>query len=242
MRWDARVDTLGVANGIVTGVTLADGETLACDAVVLAAGHSARELYQELIDKGAELVPKDFAVGFRIEHPQNVINHAQYGDLASGCLDGGRGVLPPASTRSLHTALGRPPLLTSLGATWQVLPPASYRLATTVDAAERAAADEPTSEAPAASRSGRGDKTANGRGVYSFCMCPGGQIVPTSLDKGRLCINGMSYSNRGSKWANSAVVVRVRQAEPHVCSAPLYGTRMASFGRVSLLIPARIAL
>ena len=49
------------------------------------------------------------------------------------------------------------------------------------------------------------------RGVYSFCMCPGGQIVPTSLDEGRLCVNGMSYSNRGSRWANSAVVASVGQ-------------------------------
>ena len=52
-------------------------------------------------------------------------------------------------------------------------------------------------------------KTASGRGVYSFCMCPGGQIVPTSLKPGELCVNGMSYSNRGSKWANSAIVVSV---------------------------------
>ncbi|KAL1522844.1 hypothetical protein AB1Y20_017812 [Prymnesium parvum] len=162
LRWDARVERLLVADGRVRGVALASGESVGADAVLVAAGHSARELYAELLRCGATLVPKDFAVGFRVEHPQQSINEAQYGELAALCLARGQGPLPPAA----------------------------YRLATTVadgrDVARRAA-----------------------RGVYSFCMCPGGQIVPTALDAAHLCINGMSYSNRGSRWANSAVVVSV---------------------------------
>lgn len=208
IKWDCRVDQLvmgeqtGLAandgaddavKGVVRGVKLANGETLMADAVVLAAGHSARELYLELIARGATLVPKDFAVGFRVEHPQSLINRAQYGEMAGYCEEGGRGELPPAS----------------------------YRLATTVypeeDADASSAGDkgrEPERQAGAkSSKRGRSTKTdedkTGGRGIYSFCMCPGGQIVPTSIVPERLCINGMSYSNRGSKWANSAVVVSV---------------------------------
>lgn len=189
---------------LVRGVKLASGETLLADAVVLAAGHSARELYIELIARGAKLVPKDFAVGFRIEHPQSMINRAQYGEMSGYCQEGGRGELPPAS----------------------------YRLATTVypengngggddgndgnDGNAGRVASKARSKRRGKGSSGRGgrpakdqDNKTGGRGIYSFCMCPGGQIVPTSIVPDRLCINGMSYSNRGSKWANSAVVVSV---------------------------------
>jgi len=199
IHWDARVDSLitrddgaigGVRWATVQPPAVQDGSTLKssvqeihADAVVLAAGHSARELYTELLACGAKLTPKDFAVGFRIEHPQAFINSAQYGQVyASRCSTGGRGTLPPAS----------------------------YRLASTVKptstpAKERGVhATEPNAKEPNAK-----GPNAKERGVYSFCMCPGGQIVPTSLDEARLCVNGMSYSNRGSKWANSAVVVSV---------------------------------
>lgn len=188
IRWDARVDTLLMADEgrvgpsgspRVAGVRLASGEELPADAVILAAGHSARELYLELLSRGATLAPKDFAVGFRVEHPQEVINTAQYGDaMAQLCRKGGKGPLPPAS----------------------------YRLATTVRKEDLGTAD---GSSTAESKGTAADTAADERGIYSFCMCPGGQIVPTSMDDAHLCVNGMSYSNRGSKWANSAVVVSV---------------------------------
>ena len=162
-RWSSRVERLirsEDGDGRVVGVGLADGSEERGEAVVLAAGHSARELYAELVAQGATLAPKIFAVGFRVEHPQAFVNAAQYGDeLAKNTDTTGRGY---------------------------GLPAASYRMAL-----------------------GTADAEKGERGCYSFCMCPGGQVVPTSLEKGRLCINGMSFSNRASRWANSAVVVSV---------------------------------
>jgi uncharacterized FAD-dependent dehydrogenase len=181
---------LAEGGGAVEGVTLDGapaGEVIRADGVVLAAGHSARELYVELIRCGATLEPKDFAAGFRIEHPQSVINTARYGELA------------------VHAA---PVRWNEAQDLWPSLPPAAYRLATNVELPPSAAAEAPT-------KAGRASSSASStttRGVYSFCMCPGGQIVPTSLDADHLCVNGMSYSNRGSKWANSAVVVSVGTA------------------------------
>ena len=130
------------------------------------------ELYEELIRVGANLEPKDFAVGFRVEHPQTVVNAAQYGEHSEQCLKNGKGALPPAS----------------------------YRLATTVNDAEEegAAGGAEPSGAEGGAKGGGAEgggakggepggghvrshaKTASGRGVYSFCMCPGGQIVPTA--------------------------------------------------------------
>ena len=278
IRWDARVDRLvmdgdmepaalapaapglppGAAGDLglagareVRGVRLASGETLLGDAVVLAAGHSARELYMELVGRGATLVPKDFAVGFRIEHPQQMINAAQYGTMATYCEDGGRGLLPPASYRLATT-------VSPADVAADAVPHASMggegTAATAADAGAAAeAADQytdlgdlhppgihppgeggrprhaPRGRQRSRSKARRGGKEsqsgsvarggeagaggeAGGRGIYSFCMCPGGQIVPTSIVADRLCINGMSYSNRGSKWANSAVVVSVGAA------------------------------
>ena len=108
-----------------------------------------------------------YAVGFRIEHPQDVINHIQYGPEF--------GLLP---------ASGKGPV-----------PVADYRLAVEVPIAEK--------------NRGGGVYSASSRACYSFCMCPGGQIVPTSVKEDELCINGMSFSQRQSKWANSALVVNV---------------------------------
>ena len=116
--------------------------------LVLAIGHSARDTFEMLHRKNIEMSAKPFAVGLRIEHPQKVINDAQYG--------------PQHSTN--------------------ILPAASYKLAENLD---------------------------NGRGVYSFCMCPGGVVVNASTEEGALAINGMSYHARDGKNANSAVVVTV---------------------------------
>lgn len=120
---------------------------LSCDVVVLAIGHSARDTFYMLRDKKVDMAPKPFAVGFRVEHPQGLINLSQYGDVnPSG------------------------------------LPPAPYKLTTTTDA---------------------------DRGVYSFCMCPGGYVVNASSEEGMLAVNGMSYSKRDGKNANSAIIITV---------------------------------
>ncbi|WP_022763772.1 NAD(P)/FAD-dependent oxidoreductase [Butyrivibrio sp. XPD2006] len=138
-------------NGSLKGVIAegADGnkKQIDCDVAVLAIGHSARDTFYMLKDKNADMQPKPFAVGFRVEHPQSLINMSQYG--------------------SEHVK--------GLGA-------APYKLVTT---------------------------TESGRGVYSFCMCPGGYVVNASSEKGRLAVNGMSYSGRDGKNANSAIIITV---------------------------------
>lgn len=136
---------------VVSGVRLADGRELGADAVVVAGGHSARDLHAMLERHGVKLEAKPFALGVRIEHPQPLINRIQYGRHA-----------------------GHPKL-----------PSAAYKLAHTVEE----------------------------RGVFSFCMCPGGWVVPASTEEGALVVNGMSLSRRDSPYANSGLVVSVELAD-----------------------------
>ena len=124
---------------------------MATDICVLAIGHSARDTFRKLYEKNVPMSAKEFAVGFRVEHPQEMIDENQYG-------------------HGNHSHL----------------PVAPYKLAT---------------------------KLKNGRGVYSFCMCPGGYVVNASSVPGQLVVNGMSYSGRDSQNANSAIVVSVGQDE-----------------------------
>ena len=153
--WNARVVDLDLWGGHVRGAVLADGRTLPCERLVIAPGNSARELFELFASRGWPIEAKPFAVGFRAEHPQALIDRIQYG-----------------------TAAGHPKL-----------PPADYKLA-----------DNPTIEgAP--------------RGVFSFCMCPGGVVVPTPTEPGLLCTNGMSNSARSSPLANAGVVVAVSPAD-----------------------------
>lgn len=153
VRFETRVEDVLVKNGQVTGVRLSDGSVLESDRVVLAPGNSARELYERFATDGHVFVEaKPFALGFRAEHPQLLINELQYGDKVA---DDAR------------------------------LPPADYKLA------ENLSVD--------------GDV----RGVYSFCMCPGGIVVPTPTEDGYQCTNGMSNSHRNSKYANAGIVVSV---------------------------------
>lgn len=138
----------------ITAVRLVDertgaAEVFATDCVVLACGHSARDTFQMVYEAGADMARKPFAVGVRIEHPQALVNEAQYGAAAS------------------HPVLGA----------------ADYKLAV---------------------------KTADGRGVYSFCMCPGGEVVAAASEEGRLCVNGMSRHARAGANANAALLVEVR--------------------------------
>lgn len=146
-------------------------EILKGDVVVLATGHSARDVYESLHDSGVQLEAKGFAAGFRIEHPQKIINKIQYGNEWGAMAYSGKEVTDNvnksffASNETLPHHEGR-------------LPVSSYRLAT--------------------------DKAFDGeteRGAYSFCMCPGGQIVPASTDPDSVCVNGMSFSRRDSIWS-----------------------------------------
>ena len=143
-------------NGRIHGATTADGREFAGDAVILATGHSARDVYHLLVAESVRLEQKAFAMGVRIEHSQKFIDQRQY-----------------------HYGPGekRPVLL----------PAASYRLATKI-------AD---------------------RGVHSFCMCPGGFIVPAATENDEVVVNGMSLSRRDSPFANSGLVVTV---EPEDCA------------------------
>ena len=117
--------------------------------VILATGHSARDVYRYLADAKIEIEAKGIAVGVRLEHPSELIDQIQY-----------------------HNKQGR----------GKYLPAAEYSFVTQVD----------------------------GRGVYSFCMCPGGFVIPAATDKEQIVVNGMSPSNRGGQWSNSGMVVEMR--------------------------------
>ena len=117
--------------------------------VILATGHSARDVYRYLADAKIEIEAKGIAVGVRLEHPSQLIDQIQY-----------------------HSRQGR----------GKYLPAAEYSFVTQVD----------------------------GRGVYSFCMCPGGFVIPAATDKEQIVVNGMSPANRGTAWSNSGMVVEVR--------------------------------
>jgi uncharacterized FAD-dependent dehydrogenase len=153
--WEARVTDLLVEAGRVRGLLLADGRELHADRVILAPGNSARDLFELFARRGWPVEAKPFAAGFRVEHPQPLIDRIQYG--YAGRVPG--------------------------------LPAADYRLA-----------DNP--------RVGGAE-----RGTFSFCMCPGGVVVPTPTEPGLQCTNGMSNSHRSSAWANAGLVVAVSPAD-----------------------------
>ncbi|MGE0872524.1 MAG: NAD(P)/FAD-dependent oxidoreductase [Kofleriaceae bacterium] len=148
VRFGARVTELIVRGGRAIGVCTADGGELVGRAVVMATGHSARDVHELLARARVLLEAKPFAMGVRIEHPQPLIDRIQYGRFA-----------------------GHPRL-----------PAAAYRLAFTPN-----------------------DK----RGAFSFCMCPGGWIVPAATEADGVVVNGMSLSRRDSPYANSGLVVSV---------------------------------
>ncbi len=135
-------------NGRVRGVVLDGGEVIETDHVVLAVGHSARDTFQMLYERGVYVEAKPFSIGFRIEHPQSLIDRARFGKFAG------------------HPLLGA----------------ADYKLV---------------------------HHAANGRAVYSFCMCPGGTVVAATSEPGRVVTNGMSQYSRNERNANSGIVVSV---------------------------------
>ena len=152
VRFQSRVDDIEIIDGQVRSVTLADGERIAADHVVLAVGHSARDTFQMLYERGVTIEAKPFSIGFRIEHPQSLIDRCRFGKNAGNPL---------------------------LGA-------ADYKLV---------------------------HHCANGRSVYSFCMCPGGQVVAAASEPGCVVTNGMSQYSRNERNANSGIVVDISPAD-----------------------------
>ncbi|KAJ0984274.1 hypothetical protein J5N97_002630 [Dioscorea zingiberensis] len=213
LKFSTRMDDLIVENKNVLGVKVSNvrqdpgsgNYNLLYDAVVLAVGHSARDVYQMLLQYDVDLIPKDFAVGLRIEHPQELINSIQYSAMATEVREG-RGKVPVAD----------------------------YKVVKYVG--EGNAEASPDSGDPI-------------RSCYSFCMCPGGQVVLTSTNPSEVCINGMSFSRRASRWANAALVVTVSSDDfdAFKCHGPLSGVefqreferRAALMGGGNFVVPAQ---
>ena len=148
VHFETRMDALIIEKEKVVGIETNTGKTFR-GPVILATGHSARDVYRWLYSNGVQLEAKGIAVGVRLEHPSHLIDQIQY-----------------------HNRNGR----------GKYLPAAEYSFVTQVD----------------------------GRGVYSFCMCPGGFVVPAASGPHQIVVNGMSPSNRGGKWSNSGMVVELR--------------------------------
>lgn len=152
IRFESQLTNLFIENGKLKGIEINHGETMAVNCLILAVGHSARDTFRMLRGCGIPMIGKDFAVGFRVAHPQHLIDESQYG-------------------------FGEPEELKK-----KKIPVSSYKLTA---------------------------RAASGRGVYSFCMCPGGYVVNASSEEQGLAVNGMSDRGRDSGWANSAIVMTV---------------------------------
>ena len=150
VRFGCRMTDLDIKDGRITAITVNDSEDIPCDHLILATGHSARDTFELLERLGVPLQRKPFAMGLRVEHPQELINTIQYG-------------------RGYH----------------QVLPAADYAVAW--------------------------NNSNTGRSAYSFCMCPGGVVVGGASEPGGVVTNGMSGQLRNSPYANSALVVNIRE-------------------------------
>ncbi len=149
--FEKRVTGFRITDNYISAVTTADGDQYAGDAVILATGHSARDIFELLHRQKIKIELKPFALGVRVEHPQSLVDSAQYHCTVRG----------------------------------EFLPPASYSWVQQVD----------------------------GKGVFSFCMCPGGIIAPASTAPGELVVNGWSPSKRNNPYANSGMVVQVELAD-----------------------------
>jgi uncharacterized FAD-dependent dehydrogenase len=148
IHFETKVTDFVIKANKIQAIQLENGEEMAVNAVILATGHSARDVYELLHKKEIRIKAKSFAMGVRVEHPQEIIDQIQYN--CSGERD-------------------------------ELLPAAAYSLVQQV----------------------------NNRGVYSFCMCPGGFIVPAATGSGEVVVNGMSPSRRNNKFANSGIVVEL---------------------------------
>ena len=153
VRFGARVTDFLIRRGRLSGLVVNGAEEIPTDRLLLAIGQSADDTYRKLAERGVALALKPFAVGLRVEHPQEVINRIQYGRWSG------------------HPAL----------------PPADYFLTAKISGTDRS--------------------------VYSFCMCPGGRVIGCSAQEGGVITNGMSFFDRASPYANSALVVNVRSED-----------------------------
>lgn len=155
MHFNQKVTGIKAENGSISEVITASGDSFRADAVILATGHSARDIFELLKKEGLEIQAKPFALGVRVEHPQELINGIQYHHRDA----------------------------------MQWLPPASYSLVEQVE----------------------------GKGVFSFCMCPGGIIAPAATSEAELVVNGWSPSRRNNPFANSGMVVQVEKEDAYRC-------------------------
>ena len=165
VHFQTRVDRIVVEQGRATGVECAGGQAFH-GPVILATGHSARDVYRHLAEAGIAIEPKGIAVGVRLEHPAELIDRIQY-----------------------HNAAGR----------GKYLPAAEYNFVA----------------------------QSQGRGVYSFCMCPGGVVVPAATGPRQVVVNGMSPSQRNTAWSNSGMVVETRPEDLGGELAPFLTEAMA---------------
>lgn len=148
VRFDSKVTDIAIEKNKVAGVVINEQENFSCDSIILATGHSARDIFYLLDRKKIAIEFKPFALGVRVEHSQSLIDQIQYGQKDRG----------------------------------EFLPPASYSLVHNTD----------------------------DRGVYSFCMCPGGIIAPCATNNGEVVTNGWSPSKRNNPYSNSGIVTEVR--------------------------------
>lgn len=164
VHYNYRLSDLVIANGKIRELCFSNGEKVNCSFVILATGHSARDIYTLLQNKNIEIEAKAFAMGVRAEHSQELIDSIQY--------HGSRGKFLPASSYSLVEQVA-------------------------------------------------------GRGVFSFCMCPGGVIVPAATSSNEIVVNGMSSSLRNTPYANSGIVVEVRPEDykKYASFGPLAGLK-----------------
>ena len=151
IRFNTRLEDFAFDEGRLAGIFVSGDEFIEADSVILAIGHSARDTFAMMYERGLRMEQKPFSIGVRIEHPQKMIDESQYGDSSLA----------------------------------EILGPADYKLS-------YRCAD------------------SDGRGVYTFCMCPGGQVINASTEAGASVTNGMSESARKGEYANSGLLVDVR--------------------------------
>jgi len=163
VHFNSKMTDIFYSNNQLEGIEINNDKKISCSNLILATGHSARDIFTLLHDRKIEVEAKSFAMGVRVEHPQELIDRMQYHGKSSD----------------------------------DVLPPAAYRIV----------------------------KQVNGRGVYSFCMCPGGIIAPCATNAGEIVTNGWSPSRRNNPFANSGIVVPVEEKDIHQFgfSGPLGG-------------------
>lgn len=178
IHFEKKVTDFVIKDEKIRSVKTSDGNSFEADAFLLATGHSARDIFQLFYSKKILIEAKDFALGVRVEHPQALIDAAQYHCQTRG----------------------------------EFLPPASYSLVQQVD----------------------------GKGVFSFCMCPGGIIAPAATSPGELVVNGWSPSKRNNPYANSGIVVSVSQQDAlnyfKKSITKAFGTKISQPGNDPLLL------